>query len=205
MKKLRIPKGTVKNGLYTEGGKFMTEDYNNYKGYYNIQSDGNIYSGYYLTKKSQRLIKFVSSFDKKEMGVYDKIKTHDLKKSFNVISKKFEPTKKDFQRGFAYRYFCKKRKSVFIVEIDDKQYNKIISGNYSNSLIYKAIKIPWKLKGEMFDIYNENIRVINGVFDTNKRIIINAEKELPGIKNIINSYLEKTVFSEYKNALENDN
>lgn len=205
MKKLNIPKGTSKNGFYTDGGEFMTEDYNNYVGYFNIQSDGNVYTKPSLKNDSVRLIKYVAIFDRETKKVYDKVKTHQLKKNFNVVGKEFKPEKEDFQRGFAYRYFCKKKKTDYIVEIDKKQYDKLMSGDYSTSMIYKLIKIPWKLKGDMFDVFEGNVRIVNGVFDSNKRVIKNAEKTLFGIENIINSYLEKTVFSDYYKNNFNDN
>lgn len=208
MKKLYSPKGTVTEGLYTSGDKFVVKGLDTYYvGYYNIQSNGSCYTGFSYKLDSNPLIEKKSSFiNNKTIFMYDEVKEYSFKSNFNVAFTEFMPSLDDYKTGYVTRYFCKKHKFEYIVEINKKQYDKLLSRNYSNSYVYSYIKVNWKLTGVMFDVMEGNVRVVNGVYDSNKRSVVNADKTLFGLKQYINSYTEKTIFSDYyKKLVANDN
>lgn len=205
MKKLYEPVGVSDNKLYTDGNEYMFKNGEAYVGYYNKQSNGNVYTGVSYSKKSKKLYDYSELLKNKNIFIYDSVKEYDFKKNFVLVYKEFSPSIEDYDTGYINRYFCKKNKSEYIIEIDEKQYNKLISNNYSSSYIYRVVEMQWKLSGDMFDIFDGNVRISNGVYDSNKRSIQNANKKLYGLINYIKSYVEKTIFSEYYKKLINDN
>lgn len=96
-----------------------------------------------------------------------KLKTENL----YPIKKYIIPSNKDYKNGYFYRYFSRQRNNVnaTIYEIDEEQYNEL-----KNSKLYKSIKVPWILVGEL-----------NEVMEINQNNILLKDNDLKGLKNLL--------------------
>lgn len=91
----------------------------------------------------------------------------------------FNPSGDDFEVPFVRRYFVRKINSKDIVEVDGDNFKTI------SPAIYVLVSIKWKLSGPANSIYEKGLLKTEGYIDFNKRQIIEAEKELPGISSVI--------------------
>jgi hypothetical protein len=103
------------------------------------------------------------------------------------------PTENDYKNGYFIRFFIKKRNDSTnkILEIDNKQFQKI--GELENNInknIYFGIQLDWKITGPKNDIVKNNIIEVFGIQDTNQRIVLNKENEMPGITKKLINFLE---------------
>lgn len=98
------------------------------------------------------------------------------------IEKSKYPTEKypiikdiDYKNGFIYRYFIRQSNSKNhpIIEIDNKQWNQ-----FKNNKMYVTVKTKWYISGNREYVYNSNLRLIT-----------EADKKLPGIKDLLENNL----------------
>lgn len=100
------------------------------------------------------------------------------------------PTLEDYEKGVILRFFTQK--------INDPTVIYEVSPQNPSSNLYVIYPLYWKLTGPKHDIRNEHNLIIEfGVLDTNKRIVYEAEKQLPGISKVLTDYSELTVYSPF--------
>jgi len=107
----------------------------------------------------------------------------DINTEYPVYNKTL-PQKNDYEVGFIYRYFVKK--------INDKTIYEISKENYTNisPRIYSKIVINWKLTGKKNDIYQNKIKIYDGVYEYNKNQINVNKQYIPGLEKILRDPLE---------------
>ena len=105
-----------------------------------------------------------------------------------------EPTNKQYELGWMYRYFCRQSNShkAPIREIDKAQFK-----SYSNPAagldraFYNVVKVKWLItgpKGPTEDIYGNTVK---GVLQSNNDSAKLAEQTFPGIEHYLFSNLLK--------------
>jgi len=142
---------------YTDGTEFSLLSKTPYKGKYNIGPDGKKYTGKdYQFGVSRQLIELENSTDELKDSLiieYDELKSSYSEYDFVTLKSYFpEPTDDDYgQKKIIKRYFARKANNdnSQIVEIDEKQYQKISTANY-----YNYIQLNWMISGEDIAEYN---------------------------------------------------
>ena len=105
-----------------------------------------------------------------------------------------EPTKKQYELGWMFRYFCRQSNSTKapIREIDKVQFK-----SYSNPAagldraFYNVVKVKWVItgtRGPSEDVYGNAIK---GVVQSNNDSAVLAEQTFPGIKDYLFANLLK--------------
>ena len=198
--KIYYPKSHIVENLYTAGKEWMTEDGTEYVGYYHRYIDGKVASGaVYVRSQSVKLIKYVNVAAQPDNAVYNTL----IKKASAFVSPKQVipiPTEEDYEAGRFKRYFLRRRNyNTFedIIEVNNIQYNlwKRTSSGVNQNL-YSGLAIDWKLTGPVNDI-QEGINVVYGVYDTNRRLVLLKDYEMPGLKNFLTDYIEFSIHSPY--------
>lgn len=212
-KQLYYSASEITEGLFTNGYQLMVFDtWQNYVGYYHTYNGNDeIYSGPawdpvtsvklvpYRTR-GQSYFKYVDLTRYKQING---VKTPIMGVSrpdllIDPVATTPVPTELDMKNGFMGRYFVFKRNqknSKAPIEIDlaqAKSYNSNTVG--IDNVLYELLEMPWKIKGPQFDEYDGTILKYTGVYDTNRRIIIEHSKKFPILFSTITNYLQ---FSEY--------
>lgn len=185
------PKNKIQTGLYTSGAEFIIKNTGKiYVGDYYKTFDGKFFTGDEPNAKSLELISFIDenlSYQEYNSFVYDNIKKINFLKS--PVYKIFYPNvqEKDYSFGFIDRYFINRvnGNSSTIKEVNKQDYDKI-----KNNPLYKKITIKWKLVGYLHDFVENPYNPSYGVYDTNRRTVINAEKTFRDIIYYLNDYIE---------------
>jgi hypothetical protein len=180
---------TIKN-VYTSGSQWMTiDDWKEYVGYYHIYSSGEVYTEKEWNKnRSKKLVEYkkrdASYYKYMDLNHY--MTTTDGKKSEIVggtglfhrytapRAVKVRPSKIDYSKGLMTRYFVYKRNEpdrIFFEVGKDQATDYTANEQGINQYLYGLVKIPWKITGPEYDIFNNGILIESGVVDTNKRII----------------------------------
>tara|TARA_B100001248_G_C27064516_1_gene311093 strand:+ start:16 stop:435 length:420 start_codon:yes stop_codon:yes gene_type:complete len=103
------------------------------------------------------------------------------------IDIKIEPEGSDYDSEFIRRYFAKKanEKNGNIYEISVAQYEEL----YTNPF-YEVTKIGWKIAGPLRSVYENGIKVKEGVIDYNEIAFKKLRKTIPNIGSKIRSLTE---------------
>ena len=198
--KIYYPKSHIVENLYTSGKEWMTEDGTEYIGYYHRYIDGKVASGAVYSKtQSVALIKYVDITAQPDNAVYNSL----IKKPSPFTSPKQIipiPTEDDYEIGKFVRYFLRRRNySAYedLIEVNQTQFKlwKQTSSGINQSL-YSGMTLDWKLTGPLHDI-QEGINTTYGVYDTNRRLVLLKDYEMPGLKNFLTDYIEFSVHSPY--------
>jgi len=96
-----------------------------------------------------------------------------------------KPSKRDYEAGILYRYFLQTSNSK-IIEIS-KQLFDTKSKNKRN--FEKLAKLEWKLEGPVSDI-TVNGNVFKGASSVNEKAVIELNKTMKGIQDIVTDYSE---------------
>lgn len=205
-KRLRsyYPESSIEKGLFTNGGELMTDDLQEYKGYYHKYTNGEIFSLYeYNEKLSISLIPYDPLIinQRQTNDYYNREDIFDPKRYNTPLAKINTPTLEDFKNtGMWYRYFVRKVNDINwgIKEIDLDQFEGIqtMNTNDIDSYLFKTVKIPWKLTGELYDKNTNNI-LIGGVFNTNSRTINKYNENFQGLSSYLTNPLEYTIYSKW--------
>lgn len=125
-------------------------------------------------------------------NIQKKLKKIDVGSFTSPISFIPYPASDDYNNGYINRFFCKKVNDGIIIEIDNEQYDSLSNKEELgiNYFLYQPYTLKWRISGPKNDIYKENIRIKNGVEDTNNRILSKAEKEFSGISKKLNNPLQ---------------
>jgi hypothetical protein len=181
-KKLYYPEGQIQKGLYTDGNEWMLEDGTEYVGDYHTYYSGEVYTrSSYLRNVSEKLIPYInlSEESKKTIFEYDSLKKSSPSAFTFSEYNKIPPTEKDYTNGIFFRYFAKRHFSNIITEVDSDTFSNLKDEYYVKN------RIPWKLTGPLNDTPTEK-----GVYDTNRRLVLLAEKDMEGIRNYVTNYTE---------------
>lgn len=209
-KKLYYSKTEVKNGLYTNGQEYMTIDKQEYIGpYHKYLNTGEIFTGEtYNERTSKVLLPYKREYTNKSIKEYvssdDQILDHG-KVEYYIPSSKYKPgeyvapisyypeiKEEDYNKGYINRYFCKKRNdpAYNVIEINESTYDSITTSGPVDGNLYAKTTIKWKISGKVKDVIKHGILVEYGIYDTNKRTVMNSEQTFRGLKNYLTDYLE---------------
>lgn len=169
------PTSRVITGSNTNGNEF-TLDGISYKGPYYTTFEGKYYTGNDpVTGDSEELkpvIQYRIDPDYESMkGGNSNVLDLD---SFSEIRSYFPiPRVLDYQRGFFFRYFAKKRnENGNLIEVNQEVYFSLkLPNSPYNYQLYHAIELYWQLTGPLRDTVNtvNGVRT-SGIEDTNKRL-----------------------------------
>ncbi len=200
-KRVYYTKAQITDGLLTRGNEWMFIDGTEYIGQYHSYTTGEIFSEVaFVDGKSRMLIPYV---DVKSIGVtdsegidlaknfhYNSIKSVDIKKSKKPNRDIEAITDKDLKNGYMERYFGY-RYDDSCIELNKEKYNQIGSDDGLSGVTYKKLKLKWKLTGPIYDVKDENGKIIeSGVFDSNKRTVFLVSEKHPSIKLKLLDYIE---------------
>jgi len=168
---MRPPKNQILENLYTAGDEYiLSKTYDNYIGYYHSVS-GKYYIGAIYNSNAIQLVPYI---EKREVAAYNlsKIDPVYMRNNPNVINiiktDAFSIVRKNYQPSPQpqYRFFIKRINEINspILEVDQQTYTNAKATNF-----YYTTNIFWDINISL-STYNQ------------------AEKELPGIKEFLNSY-----------------
>lgn len=184
-----IPISNITEVNYTNGGEFLIRSNQfPYIGYYHKDIDNNYWSGKTHTDSSVLLTNLSDSKNidwnkyNNVSGGYTKLNPKVLPPTV-ILSDFILPTVTDYNNGFFNRYILKPTISSQINDFVEVKFDKYKSVLQSKDLqtLYSFINIVWKLTGPLYDVYKDNIRMMSGIIDTNKRSIQEAEKFIPNL------------------------
>ena len=181
-KKIYYTNGQITKGLYTEGKEWMLVDGTEYIGDYHTYSTGEVYTkSEYIQNVSKKLIRYlnISDYNIKKVFEYDSLKSAEAGKLGDVVYSKLTPLESDYSNGSYTRYFVKRHFQKLITEVNADSF-----ANASDEF-YNKLELKWKLTGPLNDTIEER-----GVYDTNRRLVLLAEKEMVGIRNYVTDYTE---------------
>lgn len=194
-------KNQIDSGLVTLGKEWMFIDGTEYIGQYHKYITDEVFSKSTFVKgKSRKLIPYVDltsigtqnseGMDFAKNFIYDEIKSVDVKKT-QTPNKSVEPIKeKDLKNGFFIRYVAYKYDDTCI-ELNKDKFGEIGTDKGLSDVLYKKLKIRWKITGNLYDIKDDMGNIIeSGVFDTNKRTIALLSEDYPALKSKFIDYLE---------------
>jgi len=181
-KKIYYPKGQILGGRFTAGKEWMLEDGTEFKGAYHTYTTNEVFTeSSYVRGRSKKLIPYVNMSEEanKKKFEYDGLVAQTPKKfTFANYSKQI-PTQLDYDRGYFYRYFVKRRTSDYISEVNLENYGKADTEHFIK------VKLAWKIAGPLNDTSNER-----GVIDTNRRILIETENTMSKISEYVKNLTE---------------
>lgn len=212
-KKIYYPENQIQKGLFTNGKEWMIlDDWSEYIGYYHYYSSTRevFTEKEWHPKKSKPLTPYIekepSYFKYIDLANYGRDYLGQKYKKFgpvvyNVYTAPRATVRKltsvEEEEGVMIRHFIFKRNELTKkpIEIDNLQaqsYNKSREG--INQALYRMVDVPWKIDGPEFDVIEDGILKIPGIYNTNKRIVERYSKNFPILKSILTNFVE---FSRY--------
>ena len=104
------------------------------------------------------------------------------------------PTPEDYNRTYFTRYIIKYKLSseLYFVETDKNEYYRLQQS--SDQKYYYFSEVLWKISGPLYDVKQDNVLIVGGIIDSNKRSVQEAEKTTPGISNYL---VDLTLYSTF--------
>lgn len=188
-KKAYYPQGQIQTGLYTDGKEWMLEDGTEYIGdYHRYISTREVFTkSVWVKDVSEKLIPYIdlSINDFKESFNYNSLNKQSTSQLREVFYNKTIPVESDYTVGYFFRYFLKRHFQSIITEVDRDTYSN------AQDEFYVKVELGWKLTGPLKDTEREK-----GVYDTNQRLVLLAEKDMVGIRNYVTNYIEYARLSQ---------
>jgi hypothetical protein len=202
-----IPKGKLDpNIYYTSGGEYIVSTTGlYYVGYYHKDTLGGVW-----TDKTHSVSSIKLNLPKKNI-LDDNINTFNrdsvvlatiTKKTQNPINVSINqplqnalpPTPEDYDRTYFTRYIIKYKLSseLYFVETDKNEYYRLQQS--SDQKYYYFSEVLWKISGPLYDVKQDNVLIVGGIIDSNKRSVQEAEKTTPGISNYL---VDLTLYSTF--------
>lgn len=202
-----IPKGKLDpNIYYTSGGEYIVSTTGlYYVGYYHKDTLGGVW-----TDKTHSVSSIKLNLPKKNI-LDDNINTFNrdsvvlatiTKKTQNPINTNINqplqnalpPTPEDYDRTYFTRYIIKYKLSSkpYFVETDKNEYYRLQQS--SDQKYYYFSEVLWKISGPLYDVKQNNVLIVGGIIDSNKRSVQEAEKTTPGISNYL---IDLTLYSTF--------
>lgn len=162
-----------------------------YVGFYHIYPNGAVYTGAAPTPTAQPLVKYFRSDLDVNQQTVNSIPENNLiyakmtnARFYNYVTPTtYYPviSTKDRQAGTIQRFFMKKINETEIIEVSGETYAR---RNDSNRVgvdldLYDYVDIQWSIKGPIEDVRTAN-----------RRIILQAETTLPGLRNFLTNLTE---------------
>ena len=172
-RKVYYPEGQIQKGLYTNGKEWMLEDGTEYIGDYHKYITGEVYTKSNFVKNvSEKLIPYVnlSEYDNRVRFEYDELVSDEILPFVAAKYKKTQPTQKDYDAGYYFRYFVKRHFDQIITEVNRDTFNELQDEHYAK------LELAWKLRDNAPDVNLLQVRT--------------AEKDIKGISNYITNYSE---------------
>lgn len=211
--KLYYPDSQIEKNLYTQGKEWMIlDDWQEYRGYYHRYITGETFTQpEWNAKTSKKLVRYRPRDEMyfKYIDTKNYIKSNGEKKEiigggvFNSNryraprAVKRKTTDAELLKGVMDRYFIYKRNEPKRVMFEvSKQQTELYNANNAgiNQSLYGLLEFKWKLDGPQFDVYENDLLVQPGVFDTNKRIVLRHSQKFPRLAEIITDFFEYTVY-----------
>lgn len=178
MKYLPIKISEIASPVMQSNGEYMTYDGKKYYGPYFIIAE-DVYPGTPETANITRLPnRLIRANDDKLFVEYIIINKKNKRENLYLSSaqpKSYKPipTKKDYLKGWIYRYFCVKRNEKNIIEIDVKQFENAGSKGGINQSLYLLFRIKWVITGKKEDVYipGTTYRIVKSVSTQNSEEI----------------------------------
>ena len=192
------PKSQIKTNLYTNGGEYiLSTTKKDYTGDYYEVSDGAKYTGKFPGDRRNILLSLPLNTEplsikpitvplislalnpsdpgenEKNLNEVNTTFYSQLNKNFKVRALPTSnfplPTKKEYEKGEFYRYFCKKTNELIYMEIDKKTYKKLLTRDPIIAFdLYMPYSLPWSLTGGREQTYRTNKNIVNLVEDKAK-------------------------------------
>lgn len=204
----------IQENIYTPGFQWMVLDTSeNYKGFYHTYSStGEVFTeSKWHPLKSKVLVPYKDK--PKSYFAYDNVKNYvtiDGRKTQITAPTRFDRfsapiatvrklTDKEKKNGVMERYFVIKRNersTKLPIEISPEQastYSQSVTG--INQFLYELVVIPWKVIGPEFDIFDNGILKVSGIYNTNKRIVEKYSKKIPILNKVLTNFREFSIYN----------
>jgi hypothetical protein len=202
-----IPKGKLDpNIYYTDGGEYIVSTTGlYYVGYYHKDTLGGVWTDkthsvssikLNLPKKSI-LDNNINTFNRDSvvLATITKKTQNPINVSINQpLQNALPPTPEDYDRTYFTRYIIKYKLSseLYFVETDKNEYYRLQQS--SDQKYYYFSEVLWKISGPLYDVKQDNVLIVGGIIDSNKRSVQEAEKTVSDIS----SYLvDLTLYSTF--------
>ena len=187
-----IPSSNIIETGYTQGNQYVNSKGEFYKGFYYKDNQNRYWSGKTNSPSSFRIYDTVPQIKlDNDYILKNNIISSNFTKHYNqdlstpsVRNDVIQPLFTDFDKGYFIRYVVQLRaSSVPENNIFELNYNNFVNvtKNINFTKHYKSASFGWKLIGPRHDVYDNNIRIEDGVEDTNKRSLQDVEKTIKGI------------------------
>jgi hypothetical protein len=202
-----IPKGKLDpNIYYTDGGEYIVSTTGlYYVGYYHKDTLGGVWTDkthsvssikLNLPKKSI-LDNNINTFNRDSvvLATITKKTQNPINTSINQpLQNALPPTPEDYDRTYFTRYIIKYKLSseLYFVETDKNEYYRLQQS--SDQKYYYFSEVLWKISGPLYDVKQDNVLIVGGIIDSNKRSVQEAEKTTPGISNYL---VDLTLYSTF--------
>ena len=105
----------------------------------------------------------------------------------NPVLYKPSPTEEDYSLGRIPRFFVRKNTSPNfpIYEVDISQYQE-----FKKNAFYKCVYLTWTITGNDITTLDQNGDKNMGAFELNESEVLRADRQLPGMINILQNLLE---------------
>lgn len=191
-----IPISNILFSDYTNGGEFIFKsNLQPYTGFYFVDKNNNVYTGKTYTSNSVELLRRNSNTSTNSNIVFDSKYASLNPKTLPplVITPDFvQPTNTDYNNGFMTRFILKPTISSQIndfIEVRSDKYISVIQDGDAK-VLYKSVSLIWKLTGPLYDVYKDNIRILPGIIDSNKKSLAEAEKFIPNLSLYFTDFLQ---------------
>jgi hypothetical protein len=191
-----IPISNILFSDYTNGGDFiLRSNLQPYVGFYFVDKNNNAYTGKTYTSNSVELLRRNPTSSTSSNIVFDSKYASLNPKTLPplvVIPDFIQPTNTDYNNGFMIRFILKPTISSQINDFIEVKSDKYISVTQDGDakVLYKSINLVWKLTGPLYDVYRDNIRILSGIIDSNKRSLSEAEKIMPNLSLYLTDLLQ---------------
>jgi hypothetical protein len=202
-----IPKGKLDpNIYYTDGGEYIVSTTGlYYVGYYHKDTLGGIWTDkthsvssikLNLPKKNT-LDTHINTFNGNSvvLATITKKTQNPINTNINQpLQNALPPTSEDYSKTYFTRYIIKYKLSSqsYFVETNKNEYYKLQQS--SDQKYYYFAEVLWKISGPLYDIKQDNVLIVGGIIDSNKRSVQEAEKTVSDIS----SYLvDLTLYSTF--------
>ena len=200
-----LPDRLVNSGLYTAAAEYLDAVTGKpYAGSYHELFTGAAYTGKDQYSPNKRLLIKNPSKNREQTNVLPSREANEYARLNPVNQELYKfgtdpepftpnPTGDDYKRGKITRYFAKKRNQtpVYIIETTQSVFNDLTnkSGRY-NYALWEPIQLFWKITGPIRDSRDEFGVIQAGIYNTNERIVNQAQQQMRGIKGYLSDLIQ---------------
>ena len=203
-----LPDRLVNSGLYTAAAEYLDAVTGKpYAGSYHEDFTGTAYTGKDQYSSDKRLLIKNPSRNQQQTNILPSREANEYARLNPVNQELYKfgtdpepftpnPTGDDYKRGKITRYFAKKRNQspAYIVETTQNIFNDLTNkGGRYNYALWEPIQLFWKITGPINDSRDEFGVIQAGIYNTNERIVNQAQQKMRGIKGYLNDLLEFAV------------